>query len=60
MDSMELILADYNIELAKIGFKKRLPNTITFIGTENNAMNMYMAFQIRRLKRLRESDKLKY
>lgn len=58
MSSLNIILSGYNVKLAEIGFKKRLPNKLEFVGTENNAMNMYIAYQIRQLKRLREDKQV--
>jgi len=52
MKSLEIVIHDYNIKLAEIGFKKRLPTELRFIGTSNESMNKYMAYEIRGLKKL--------
>jgi len=61
MAELDITLGEYNIELAKIGFKKRLPNELYFIGTENGAMNKYMAYSLNRMnKKLRENKREQY
>lgn len=61
MADLNIILGEYNIELARIGFSKRLPNQLQFIGTENSAMNKYMVYSLRRLNgRLQNGDSKGY
>lgn len=52
MSDLKITLDEYNIELARLGFNKRLPSTLEFIGTKNSSMNHYMIHSIKRLDKL--------
>jgi len=61
MADLAITLDEYNIELARIGFSKRLPTKLEFIGTENAALSTYMIHCLKRLnKKLREKDTIGY
>jgi hypothetical protein len=49
MADLAVVLDEYNVELARIGFQKRLPTTLEFIGTKNAAMSAYMIHCLKRL-----------
>lgn len=61
MADLAITLDEYNIELARIGFSKRLPTKLEFIGTSNAALSTYMIHCIKRLnKKLESKDTLGY